>query len=446
MLNIYLERRINGFREGKGVHIDVLSLKNYRCYEDISMEFNPEYTVLVGINGAGKSTILDALATALGSYIAGFDGIASNGITRDDAHRKMYELGSRVDAEAQYPVEIIATGRVNETEIQWKRSLHSHDGRTHIRDAKAIMDYGSMLQGKVREGDAKAVLPLIAYYGTGRLYMQKKQKRNATEDTRFTRTVGYVDCLDSASNDKMMMRWFEQMTAIQIQEGIRVPELEVVKKAMSKCFTGAAHPESVCQFEYKMKTHEIEILYQRNGKSEKLPMRMLSDGLKITISMVADIAYRMAVLNPQLLDNILEETPGIVLIDEVDMHLHPEWQRRIMADLHYIFPKVQFIVTTHSPSVLANVKKEHILLLEDDQVNIPVNTTYGRDISAILREMMKVEVRPEEVVLLKDNFYRALSEEKYAEAKTMLADMEMILGSDDADVVEAKVSYELEQI
>lgn len=81
------------------MYIKSLSLKNYRCYEQIDVEFNSEYTVLVGVNGAGKSTILDALATALGSYIAGFDGIASNGITRDDAHRKMYELGSRVDSE-----------------------------------------------------------------------------------------------------------------------------------------------------------------------------------------------------------------------------------------------------------------------------------------------------------------------------------------------------------
>lgn len=100
------------------------------------MEFNSEYTVLVGVNGAGKSTILDALATALGSYIAGFDGIASNGITRDDAHRKMYEFGSRVDSEEQYPVEISAKCLIDEQEILWKRSLHSNDGRTHIRDAK----------------------------------------------------------------------------------------------------------------------------------------------------------------------------------------------------------------------------------------------------------------------------------------------------------------------
>lgn len=173
---------------------------------------------------------------------------------------------------------------------------------------------------------------------------------------------------------------------------------------------------------------------------------MLSDGLRITISMVADIAYRMAVLNPQLLDDILDQTPGIVLIDEVDMHLHPEWQKRIMNDLHYIFPKVQFVVPTHSPSVLANVEKEHILLLEDGQMYMPQTPTYGKDISAIMQQMMKVEVRPEDVLETMNEFYKFLSREDYYRAKELLDKLECILGSDDADVVHAKVSYDLEQI
>lgn len=424
-----------------------LTLKNYRCYECVNVKFNPEYSVLVGVNGAGKSTILDGLATALGSYIAGFDGIASNGISQDDAHRKMYELGSRIEAEPQYPVEIGATCVFDwQNRITWTRSLHGKDGRTHIREAKDVMDYAVNLQKQVRAGDKNAILPLIAYYGTGRLYMQKKQKRNTSQDTLFTRTSGYTDCLDSASNDKLMMRWFEQMTLLQLQEGMRVPELDVVKRAMGKCFAGADQPESIAEFDYKIKTHEIEIVYQKNGVKERLPMKMLSDGLRITISMVADIAYRMAVLNPQLLDRIAEETPGVVLIDEVDMHLHPEWQKRIMTDLHYIFPRVQFIVTTHSPSVLANIKKEHILLLEDGEIYTPENTSYGRDISAIMNELMKVEVRPEAVVKLRDAFYQTLSEEDYGKAKVLLDELTEILGDNDADVVQAKVSYDLEQV
>ncbi len=429
------------------MYIKSLSLKNYRCYEEINVELNPEYTVLIGANGAGKSTLLDGLATALGSYIAGFDGIPSNGILQDDVHRKMYELGSRIDPEPQYPVEIKATCVVDgKKDISWTRSLHGREGRTHIREAKDIMNYAAKLQEKVRAGDRETILPVIAYYGTGRLYVQRRQKRNAGESTRFTRTTGYLDSLASVSNDKLMMRWFEQMTLMQMQEEIRVPELEVVKYAMGKCFAGTDGTTRTAKFEYKVKTQEIEILYEKNGQKEKLPMRMLSDGLRITISMVADIAYRMAVLNPQLLNHILEETPGVVLIDEVDMHLHPEWQRRIVADLHYIFPKVQFIVTTHSPSVLANVKKEHILLMEEGNVFSPSNATYGRDISAIMQEMLKVEVRPKEVLMIRDDFYRMLSQENYSRANELLEKMKDILGENDADVVQACVSYDLEQI
>lgn len=426
------------------LYIKSLKMGNYRCFESTEVNFDKEYTVLVGVNGAGKSTILDAISTSLGSFIAGFDGIKSNGISHDDAHRKTYQLGSRIEAEEQYPVVLDAVCSVEEHDVEWRRSLHRKSGRTRITDARRIMQYGSKLQNKVRKGDMDIILPIIAYYGTGRLYMQKRARHIVSDNNIFTRTMGYTDCLDSASNDKQMMRWFKQMTEIQIQEQKTIPELEVVKKAMGMCFSGVENSKEIAKFEYKLKSGEIEIEYKRNDKYEKLPMRMLSDGLKITMSMVADIAYRMAVLNPQLLDNILEATPGIVLIDEVDMHLHPEWQKRIVEDLHHIFPKVQFIMTTHSPSVLANVSKEHVLLLEDGEIFLPTNTTYGRDVTTILQEMMKVDVRPQKVVEIKDAYYKALAEEQYEIAKELLTQLESILGEKDGDVVQAKVAFDLE--
>ena len=151
------------------MHIKSLTLKNYRCYEELQVDFNKEYTILVGVNGAGKSTILDAVSTALGSFIAGFDGITSNGITRDDAHRKMFELGSRVDTEEQYPVEISAMCDLGEREISWTRSLHSKDGRTHISKAKEIMEYGSKLQ--------KSVLSLWSTHCCCKRYGKNKKYR-----------------------------------------------------------------------------------------------------------------------------------------------------------------------------------------------------------------------------------------------------------------------------
>ena len=422
--------------------IKSLGLKNFRCFEDIKIGFNPEYSVIVGVNGSGKSTILDALAKALGSYIAGFDGISSNGISAEDAHRKMYQLGSRIEAEPQFPVEISADMDVDGTDISWQRILERLKGRTLITPARSVMEYAKQFQEEIRKGNSSVILPVVAYYGTGRLYMQKK---DTAGEMTFTRTAGYADCLDSASNDKRMLKWFKLMTSIELQEGKKVPELEAVKRAMGMCYAGKDHPDNIAQFQYSLKSDEIEISYtDYKGDIERLPMHMLSDGLRVTLSMVADIAYRMAVLNPQLLDRTVAETPGIVLIDEVDMHLHPSWQKRIMDDLHYIFPRVQFIVTTHAPSILANIKAEHILLLEDGKVYSPNNTTYGRDIGDIMREMMKVNGRPEKVVKLQEHFYNVLDQGDMSAAKRDLDELTNVLGENDADVVKAKVAYDLE--
>ena len=94
----------------------------------------------------------------------------------------------------------------------------------------------------------------------------------------------------------------------------------------------------------------------------------------------------MALLNPHLLDNVLTETEGIVLIDEVDLHLHPTWQKRILKDLMEIFPKVQFIVSTHAPEVINSVKRESVVVLKDCGVWEAADETYGKDANTILRE------------------------------------------------------------
>ena len=110
-----------------------------------------------------------------------------------------------------------------------------------------------------------------------------------------------------------------------------------------------------------------------------MPVSVLSDGYRCTISLIADIAYRMALLNPQLLDSVLTETDGIVLIDEIDLHLHPTWQKRVLKDLMDIFPKVQFIVSTHAPEVINSVKSDSVIILKDDKVLSATDETYGRD-------------------------------------------------------------------
>ena len=225
--------------------------------------------------------------------------------------------------------------------------------------------------------------------------MQKRNRALSLKgDKKLSRQTGYVDCLNIASNEKQMMQWFEEMTYIQLQEGVKVPELEAVKKALKRCYLSVDPAVTNAEFSYNVKSKDLEITLHRGEEVSRLPVKMLSDGEKGIISLVADIAYRMALLNPDLLDRVLE-APGMVLIDEIDMHLHPSWQKKIIADLLDIFPNIQFVVTTHSPSVLANVEKEHIRVLDHYQLYDSPSATYGRSVEEILREIMHIEVRPE---------------------------------------------------
>lgn len=169
-------------------------------------------------------------------------------------------------------------------------------------------------------------------------------------------------------------------------------------------------------------------------KKCKFALNEMSDGYKNTLSMIGDIAYRMAVLNPQLGEKVLEKTSGIVLIDEIDLHLHPEWQQTILKDLQSIFPNVQFIITSHAPAVINSVEKEHIRILDNGKIYKPVEQTYGRDANSILREVMGVKERPAYVQQLLSDFYGFIDDGKIREAEKLLDEIEGIIGNTDPEV------------
>ena len=169
------------------------------------------------------------------------------------------------------------------------------------------------------------------------------------------------------------------MTIQQVQRNQEIPEFTAVRMALEQVFVRITGYADV-KVQFNLDTNEIDIIYlDKNNEHVRIPVSQLSDGYKCTISLIADIAYRMAILNPQLLDRVLVETNGIVMIDEVDLHLHPTWQKRILKDLMEIFPKVQFIVSTHAPEVINSVKRDSILILKNNAVLPVADETYGKD-------------------------------------------------------------------
>ena len=178
----------------------------------------------------------------------------------------------------------------------------------------------------------------------------------------------------------------------------------------------------------------------------RIPLNQLSDGYRCTLCLIADIAYRMAVLNPQLSGNVLKETNGMVFIDEVDLHLHPAWQQRILKDLTSIFPKVQFIVTTHAPAIIQSVQSDNLLILKDEQVLRVSNQVYGKDVQSVLNEIMGVSERPPEVTKLFSQFYELLAAKEFYQAEQILNQIDELRGYHDQEVASCRVKLKLERM
>lgn len=430
------------------MRVNQVNLVNYRCFKDLSLELRDDFTVLVGNNGSGKSTILDGIALGLASFFVGMEGDSPKGIDKSDVRIEAYEIGSRLEKQAQYPAQIHCEGMLAGMEVKWSRSKNTETGTTTYGDAAPLTAITRQLVEDIRKGDTSVELPVLAYYTTARLWGKKREKRETAKVDLNSRFTGYLDCLDSMNNEKLMRKWFEQMTYIELQGGEPVPELTAVKKAILACFNTSGNIEEMGRAEtcsFNVKSGEIEMVYVLpDGKKQIHALSKMSDGYRNMLSLVADIAYRMALLNPQLLDRVTEETSGIVLIDEIDLHLHPAWQRHIVQALRQIFPRVQFIASTHAPSVISSVPKEGIIVLENHEARRADLPTYGRDANSILKTIMDVPERPDKVARKIEEFYRQLSEGNYDMARGMLDEVRHILGEDDPAVIGAETSLDLE--
>ena len=154
------------------------------------------------------------------------------------------------------------------------------------------------------------------------------------------------------------------------------------------------------------------------------------------LMLVTDLARRLAIANPSLDDALSGE--GIVLIDEIDLHLHPQWQRNVISSLTQTFPNCQFIVTTHSPQVLSGVEKENVFILENYQIVNNTPYTYGKDSNSILYELMNVKERPNEVQQQIDRCFQFIDNDNLDAAKSALRELSNLLGENDLAVVRAR--------
>ena len=356
------------------MRIKELELKNFRCFEHMSLMLHSNMNVMVGVNGTGKTTLLEAIRIFIGAVFCELDKIenkiSSPSITDDDV--RLHNL------ERQYSVEIqgildIDKELLHEGIASWDRVLERYGGKTKFGNGKNAKELSKNIQTLIRDGEETAV-PIIAYYSTDRY---KKEKKNTGLEADGSRLRGYYNALDSMTNIWFFLNIIKTETLWELQSGKQSIILSMVRKVIAGCVPGCA--EIVHDVKY-----DKLIITQRDG--EKIPFSSLSDGVRSVLSMVMELSLRCYLLNPYLGENAPLFTPGIVLIDEIDLHLHPEWQLHILNDLSAMFPRIQFIVSTHAPLILSSVKDGCVFSIADKSVYSFPNQ-YKRHPEQILTDM-----------------------------------------------------------
>ena len=408
------------------MRLETLRLQNFRGYIDREFTLHPQFNLVIGENGTGKTSFLEAAAVAIGSWLLGFRGHDSRNIWDRDVRHILEFVEKRYRELPQYPVRVEATGQIHIAQagraepdgdvgylplvgngkanprtvtVRWERSIDGEGGRTTRVGAKELKKHAEAMADAVRKQEPR-VLPLIRYFGAGRLWEsvrdtqgkalskhKGKQPAELAADAdeidkamhEFDRLsepfYGYRMSVDKRCNPDDLIRWMGVERRNELDEEDSSPALRLVYQAIE-----AMLPE-IASARYSTKLRTLVLRYQND---ERHTFSELSDGYRNVVAIAADIAIKAAMLNPQLAEKALVMTPGVVLIDELDLHLHPKWQRRVIGDLRRTFPLLQFICTTHSPFLVQSLQSgdelillaaaKQILAVSDPTLTVPSDT------------------------------------------------------------------------
>ncbi|HJC30795.1 MAG TPA: AAA family ATPase [Candidatus Anaerobutyricum faecale] len=417
------------------MYLTDVEIKNFKGIENMRLELQPGFNLIKGENGKGKTSILEALAVGLGGFIAGIDGVSTRHFTKDEIRKQYTAVG---DASCSYkycvPVEVAVNACFKETgEIfSWVRTRNSVQASRSTLSPRNIAKMAEELSN-----NEESELPVLCYQAASRVWSQKREKSENIFHKKYVRTVGYTDTLQEASNIKLLLNWCVKMEQVAWQKEKPVAEYEAVKKTVSN-FMRQMNYGKECRIFYDKQMEEL--MYQENELI--LPVMDLSAGFQSLIWMVFDIAYRMAVLNPFLGEKIAD-TNGVVLIDELDMHLHPKWQWEVIDALRKVFPNVQFIATTHAPILFASAKNVWIIDIENGEPEYGYSH-YGIDVNTSINYFQKTNEVPEEIQKVIDLFCDEMDEENYSQARKILDDLEKLTAPQNPILAKLRTRYEIE--
>lgn len=428
------------------MRIDQLEIENFKKFARLDFSLHPQFTLFVGENASGKTTILDALAIAASVWLINVpDSTLSANSCRNilpmEIRLEPEIKGDRIQFQERRPVIIRAKGQIGEHQgVSWTRQIYRDGKKSSNAEAKQVLDCIKDIYDRDEAGE-NVLCPVLAYYGAGRAWLpSNKRIPKQKQGGPARRWAAFDDCFNERIRFPELQKWFSREAIERGNRGGRWrPGFEAVKHAVLRCVPDADN--------IWFDTDRDQIVLSVHGNAQ--PFDNLSAGQRMMFALVADLAIKAVTQNAYLLPSdelrsedrplprVLKETPGLVLIDELDVHLHPRWQRRVVSDLKETFPAIQFACTSHSPQIIGEMKPEEIRLLDSDEMTTPSHS-FGVDSSRILEELMHASSRNSSVEKLLSDLSGFIDHEDFDGARQLLSQVEAALGRDDPEITRAR--------
>lgn len=378
--------------------IDTLTLVDFRCFGHLTVALDPELTLLVGPNGQGKSAIIDGLAAVCGAI----HGRTAPPLRPADVRIEIIAGQRKIRPKAALTASAIIDGRPAHLPI----GLYA-DGRTTVPPEAT---------------NPLVPSPVLARYPADRLVTG-----GADPDDRSP-PQSTAAWWNPRAFWPLLVTWIRRETLADLQGGGAGPALRAVRGAVVECLKDSG----ITDLYYDVRSEALRVVFRGTDQ----PFDLASGGVKALVAMVADFATRAVLTNPDLGERAPAESPGLLLVDEVELHLHPTWQRAVLPALRRVFPQVQMVATTHSPQVVGSVEARCVRVVSPAEIG-SVNHARGRDTNTLLEDVFDAPVREERAAKQLHALFQAIDEGDPTIA-TKLAEAERELGLDDPDVARAR--------
>lgn len=377
-------------------YLKEITLSNYRKFENSTFQLNPQMNLFVGKNASGKTTVLEAADVILGAYLAAFKEYVPSrfvqNISDDDVLRKVNIFVKELaipESVRQYPCSVGCRMLWDKDEIPFSRILEKEGSRTKFAGKNPMQQEVTEWEKAIKSADGsdtELILPLVLYLSSARLW---NENRSGEMNKMPERTDAYQRCLDKKRSSQAAFDYIKLLRNIASEEnnGKPLPAYDVimdaVKYSVQEELKDGEQVIYTSRIGTKIGLGEIAI---KQADGTVIRFSSLSDGYRNVIKIVTDIATKMCILNPYLGKDTLKKTPGVVIIDELDLSLHPTWQKRIVRILKELFPKIQFICATHSPFIIQSLEHGELIALDEE-----IEDEYsGQSIEDIAEDIMNV--------------------------------------------------------